>query len=117
MPVLSVGPVGPVVITIRSITILGWLVTIFAAIPIGPAVPPDVSRLAIGVAIVGSFKYLMGKAAKPAHEVYLAGKEMGRRELLLEQADVEHVVSLDDRRRVRDASKGERAVGGGRWLS
>lgn len=114
---LSVGPVGPVVITIRTITIIGWLTAIYAAIPFGPPVPEDVGRLAIGVAVVGTMKYLVRRSQRPASEFYRAGKEMGRLELLAEQRAGDGVVSLEDRRQLRAASEGARAVGGGRWLA
>lgn len=103
--------VGPVIITIRSITILAWAAVIYDALPWWPYLPDATSRLAMVAAIAGTCKYLSGLISKPAHEVYEAGKAMGRAELLREQANADAIVHLDERRKtLRKVGKGERRI-------
>lgn len=86
--------------TIRLLTAALWALAIFGALP-GGWISEDVQRIVVGGAIVGSCYIVTRHVARPAHELYEAGKVMGRRELLMEQASADRVVSLTERRRVR----------------
>ena len=109
--------VGPVVVTIRVLTVVCWALVVIATFPFGDFLTDDVVRLLMVGALAGTCKYLAGAISKPRREVFAAGKAMGRAELLREQAAADVVVSLADRRQVRAAEDGERVVGGGRWLT
>lgn len=112
--------VGPIVITIRCLTLLCWVLVIIATFPLGDHLTDDVVRLLMSAAIAGTCHFLatgLAKDNKPAIEVYEAGKAMGRAELLAEQAAGERVVSLEDHRRALPRRGLSHAVGGGRWLN
>lgn len=83
--------------TLRVLTALAWCFAVYALTPWGENVPAEASMLALAVAVVGSIAAVTKHCSRPVDEVYLAGKDAGRRELLLEQAG-ERVVRLDERR-------------------
>lgn len=112
--------VGPVVIIIRTLTLVCWALVVLATFPLGDFITDDVVQLLITVASAGTCHYLatrLNDNNKAAAEVYEAGKAMGRAELLREQACTDVVVNLADRRQMRATEDGERAIGGGRWFS
>lgn len=83
--------------TIYTLTVIAWLVVLFAALPHARWVTDDQRALAVLVAALGSLKWLIRRMLAPAHELFCAGKIVGRAEALAEQDGT--VVRLDDRRR------------------
>jgi hypothetical protein len=110
--VLSFGHVGPVILAIRTITIASWLTLLYLAMPFAFDLPDDTDRMLLAVAAVGTVKYLLDRAQKPAHEIYLLGKEAGRAQLLAEQRAADGVVQIADRRRLRKIEAQGLAPGG-----
>lgn len=85
--------------TIYTLTILGWLVVIVAATPFGDWLDRDQASLGLLVAGVGSLKWLIRRIQTPPHELFAAGKMVGRADALAERDP--DVISLDDRREGR----------------
>ena len=66
-----------------TIICLSWAAVIADTLPMtGALVTPEVSRLAVLAACVGTLIYAMRRVARPATEVYLMGVQEGRREAL-----------------------------------
>ena len=91
---------------IYTLTVLAWLVVIFAAFPVGDSiVTPNQRALAVLVAAIGSMKWLYRRmSSAPVDELYRHAKDAGRAEVLAESDP--NVVSLAEHRDLR-------AVGGG----
>lgn len=87
-------------VTLRALTVFAWLFAIYTLTPWGDRVPADASMFTLAVAVVGSISAVTKHCARPMDEIYLAGKDAGRRELLAEQTCPE-VVSLRERRELR----------------
>ena len=107
--------VGPVVVIIRTLTLVCWALVVLATFPLGDFITDDVVQLLITVASAGTCHFLATRLHdnnRPAAEVYEAGKAMGRAELLREQAAGQRVVSLEDRRRALPRRGLERVVNG-----
>lgn len=92
---------------IYALTLAAWLVVIAAATPFGDALDHDVHALATLVAAVGSLKIIVRRILAPAHELFHAGKLIGRAEALAELDD--DVVRLDERRALRVVESGPTA--------
>lgn len=84
---------------IYVLTGIAWIVVILAATPLGDEVSQDQRSLAVLVAAVGSVKIIVRRILAPAHELFSAGKIVGRAEALAELDP--DVVSLDERRTLR----------------
>jgi hypothetical protein len=84
---------------VYALTAAGWLVVILAACPLGDWITQDQRSLAVLVAAVGSVKIIVRRILAPAHELFAAGKIIGRAEALAE-LDTD-VVRLDERRALR----------------
>lgn len=91
-------PPKPLRWAIYALTMLGWVVlTSRALVPgVDHLVTDEQSRLALLVASVGTLKWLVRRMMHPAHELFLAGKMVGRAEALAETD--ESVIRLDERR-------------------
>lgn len=85
--------------TIRIVCIALWVVATINVLPDGWLfdLDPDRALFVVAGACVLSYAWIARANARPAHEVYLAGKEVGRREALREQ-ECENVTRLAERR-------------------
>ena len=82
---------------IRTATVAAWMV---AGVDISPwwfDLDPDRFLFVIAAACVSSYAWIAKANARPAVETYLAGKDIGRREALLEQ-QCENVSRIAERR-------------------
>lgn len=72
---------------VRVVAVVAWAVSAVNILPDGWVfdLRPDQGLFAIAVACVASYAWIARVHAKPAVEMYLAGKEMGRLQYLLEQ--------------------------------
>ena len=96
---------------IYTLTLLAWLVVIYAATPHARWLTDDQRALAVLVAALGSLKWLIRRMLAPAHELFCAGKIVGRAEALAE-IDDEDVVRLDEHRALRVVTGGPTAGAG-----
>lgn len=87
----------------KTAVALAWGVLVFAIIPLGPDVSDSLGRLAVPVAGVGSMHLLIRHLMAPAHELFCAGKMLGRLEALQEERG--NVTRLEERRALRSVSK------------
>ncbi|NUP33632.1 MAG: hypothetical protein HOU01_18265 [Streptomycetaceae bacterium] len=72
-------------ITCRITTVLAWVVAALDVLPVGPVdLTSDALLLVVAAACVGSYAWISRAHARPYTEVYLAAKEVGRREALAE---------------------------------
>lgn len=85
--------------TIYTLTVIAWLFVLLAATPHTRWLTDDQRALAVLVAALGSLKWLIRRMLAPAHELFCAGKIVGRAEALAELDP--DVVRLDDRRALR----------------
>lgn len=92
---------------IYTLTLLAWLAVIVAAIPHARWMTDDQRALAVLVAALGSLKWLIRRMLAPAHELFCAGKMVGRLETRAELDD--SVARLDDRRALRVVTGGPTA--------
>jgi len=91
----------------RATTAAAWLV---AGLDLTPwlDLPANAALYLIALGCVTSYALICRAHARPADEVYLAGKAMGRREAMLEQ-ECERVVRMADRPRGLRVVNGDRA--------
>jgi hypothetical protein len=86
-----------ITVSIRIVAIAAWVVAAVDALPVRWELDPDGSLFVVATACVASYAWIAGLHSRPAVEVYLAGKDVGRREALLEQ-QCEQVTRLSERR-------------------
>jgi hypothetical protein len=65
---------------IYTLAILGTLVAILAATPFGEMVTDDQRSIATLAAALGGVKWIIRRMLAPAHELFAAGKMIGRME-------------------------------------
>ena len=72
---------------------MAWLAAAVDILPFGWDLSPKSSLFVVAAACVLSYAWIARVHSQPAVEVYLAGKDIGRREALLEQqcANVERI--------------------------
>lgn len=83
------------VLAIQIATVLTWALAAVDVLPWGPELDPDASLFVVAAACVSSYAWITKAHSRPAVEVYLAGKAVGRREAMLEQ-ECENVSRLQD---------------------
>lgn len=90
--------------TVRAVTLPSWWVALPAWVaslvdvsPWGFDLPPDAFLFVIAGACVSSYACIAQAHARPAHELYVAGKAEGRRLALLELS-CDKVAPLPERR-------------------
>lgn len=84
---------------IRTVCIALWIIATVNVLPDGWLfdLDPDRGLFVVAGACVLSYAWIARANAQPASEVFLAGKELGRREALREQ-ECENVTRLAERR-------------------
>lgn len=82
---------------------LAWAVMLLDVTPASQLVNDAMGRLALLVAGVGSMGWVFRRLMCPAHELYLAGKIVGRAEVQAERDA--NVTNLEERRALRAVSK------------
>ena len=82
---------------VRVTAILCWVAAGVDASPWGFELDPDASLFVVAAACVLSYAWIARAHSQPAVELYLAGKDIGRREALLAQRS-QNVERLDERR-------------------
>jgi len=98
------------ILTIRVATVAAWIVAGVDAAPWQPwgfELDPDQSLFMVAAACVSSYAWISKAHARPAVELYLAGKDIGRREALLEQ-------QCENVRRMADSAPSLQVISGGR---
>lgn len=93
-------------VAIKAATILAWIVAAIDMLPWGPELDPDASLFVVAAACVSSYAWISKAHARPAVELFLAGKDIGRREALLEQ-------QCENVRRMSEPAPSLRIVNGG----
>lgn len=76
------------VVAIKVATIAAWIVAGVDAAPWQPwgfEMDPDMSLFTVAAACVSSYAWISKAHQRPAVELFLAGKDIGRREAILEQ--------------------------------
>lgn len=92
----------------HAATILLWAVSIFNVLPWGWTMDATTALVVVAAACVLSYAWISRCHARPMTEVYLAGKEAGRREALLEiecanvRRMTDHATPVERRLRVVD---------------
>lgn len=84
--------------------VAAWVVMIIDVLPFGPDPSEEAGRLALLVSAVGSLEWIVRKLMVPAHELYMAGKMMGRLEAQRER-ESENVACLEERRVLRAVTR------------
>lgn len=85
-----------ILLSIKVATVVAWIVAAVDVSPWGPELDPDASLFVIAAACVSSYAWISKAHARPAVELFLAGKDIGRREALLEQ-ECDRVTRLSER--------------------
>ena len=84
---------------VRTVAVVAWIVSAVNILPDGWGwdLAPDEALFWIAVACVASYAWIARVFAQPAAEIYLAGKDVGRREAMLEQQceNVQRISSPD----------------------
>jgi hypothetical protein len=93
-------------VAIKIATALAWVVALVDALPWGWELDPDASLLVVAAACVSSYAWISKAHARPAVELFLAGKDIGRREAMLEQ-------QCENVRRMSEPAPSLRIVNGG----
>ena len=92
-------------LAIHIATVAAWVVAGIDISPWGFDLAPDRFLFTIAAACVSSYAWIAGAHARPAVETYLAGKDIGRREALLEQ-QCENVKRMSEQPSLRVLSGG-----------
>jgi hypothetical protein len=93
-------------VAIKVATVLAWVAATIDVLPGGFELDPDASLFVVAAACVSSYAWISKAHARPAVELFLAGKDIGRREALLEQ-------QCENVRRMSEPAPSLRIVNGG----
>lgn len=102
MPTLVSRTVRTLAVPSWVIAVPAWVVSLVDVSPWGFDLPPDLFLFVIAAACVSSYACITKAHARPAHELYVAGKAEGYRQALLEQ-ECPRVTPLPDRPRLHVA--------------
>ena len=87
-----------------TVTVIAWALMLLDVVPFGPDPSEEAGRLALLVAGVGTLEWVVRRLMVPAHELYMAGKMIGRMEAQAER-DSDKVACLDERRTLRSVTR------------
>lgn len=94
-------------LAIKAATVLAWTVAALDALPFdrGFDLNPHQYLFVVAAACVSSYSWIQKAHARPLMEVYFAGKDIGRRDALLEQ-------KCENVKRMSEAAPNLRVVSG-----